>query len=146
MQHFWAVPLGAVFADVVESLNAILKRACNDHTAHDREGGGVLGAQSLESSVEVVWEVWELWCSQLDIALGTLATPHVAPCTMTTPMSTQGHTALSFAQSTPALCSLVDGPGHDGEDDGEENGQSGMPCLCVSLLVFGVSLVSFFVT
>ena len=35
------VGLGAVCADVVESLNAILKRAYNDHTA--RGGGGSRG-------------------------------------------------------------------------------------------------------
>ena len=35
------VGLGAVCADVVESLNAILKRAYNDHTA--RGGGGCRG-------------------------------------------------------------------------------------------------------
>ena len=41
------VSLGAVCADVVESLNAILKRAYDDHTARGG-GGGMLGATALE--------------------------------------------------------------------------------------------------
>ena len=40
------VGLGAVCADVVESLNTILKRACNDHTA--RRGRGNAGATALQ--------------------------------------------------------------------------------------------------
>ena len=47
------VGLGAVCADVVESLNAILKRAYNDHTARGG-GGGMPGATSLEREAEVV--------------------------------------------------------------------------------------------
>ena len=37
------VELGAICADVVESLNAILKRACNEHTARGRGGGDAVG-------------------------------------------------------------------------------------------------------
>ena len=37
------VGLGAVCTDVVESPNAILKRAYNDHTAHAGGGGGCRG-------------------------------------------------------------------------------------------------------
>ena len=50
------VGLGAVCADVVESLNAILKRAYNDHTARGR---GMPGA--LEREGEVVLQTWEWW-------------------------------------------------------------------------------------
>ena len=45
------VGLAAVCADVVESLNAILKRAYNDHTTR---GGGMPGAAALEHEAEVV--------------------------------------------------------------------------------------------
>ena len=47
------VGLGAVCADVVESLNAILKRPYNDHTA--RAGGG--GCRGLRD-----WNVRRGWC------------------------------------------------------------------------------------
>ena len=50
------VGLGVVCADVVESLNAILKRAYNDRTAW-RGGGGWPGATFLEREVEVVLQI-----------------------------------------------------------------------------------------
>ena len=50
------VGLGAVSADVVQSLNAILKKAYNDQTAR---GGGVPGASNLEREGEVVLHTWE---------------------------------------------------------------------------------------
>ena len=40
------VGLGAVCADVVESLNTILKRAYNDHTARGG-GGGIVGGNGI---------------------------------------------------------------------------------------------------
>ena len=49
------VGLGAVCADVVESLNAILKRTFNDHMA----GGGMPGAISVQREAELVLQVWE---------------------------------------------------------------------------------------
>ena len=63
MRHFLGVGLGAVCADVVESLNAILKRAYNDHTA--RGWGGDAGghiprkgaAGSFASMGTVVFEI-----------------------------------------------------------------------------------------
>ena len=48
--------LGAVCADVVESLNAIFKRAYNDHLGRGG-GGGMPGATELEREGEVVSEV-----------------------------------------------------------------------------------------
>ena len=50
------IRLRAVCADVVESLNAILKLAYNDHTAR---GGGMTGATALEREAEVVLQAWE---------------------------------------------------------------------------------------
>ena len=47
--------------DVVESLNAILKRPYNDHTASG--GGGVLGATTLQRDGGVVLQAWEWWAA-----------------------------------------------------------------------------------
>ena len=62
------VGLGAVCADVVESLNAILKRAYNDHTA--RGGGGMPGATALQREGEVVLQAWEWWFLKFDLPRG----------------------------------------------------------------------------
>ena len=58
MRRGLGVRSGAVCADVVESLNAILKRAYNDHTAR---GGGMPWATALEQGAEVVSQAWEWW-------------------------------------------------------------------------------------
>ena len=60
------VGLGTVCADVVESLNAILNWAYNDHTAR---GGGMLGATALQREGEVVLRAWEWWCLKFDLPL-----------------------------------------------------------------------------
>ena len=73
------VGLGAVCADVVESPNAILKRAYNDHTAR---GGGMPGATALEREAEVVLQVWEWWFLTFDLPLQHHGAQHTAPCTM----------------------------------------------------------------
>ena len=57
------VGLGMVCADVVESLNAILKRANNDHTAR---GGRMPGATALQREGEVVLYAWEWWFLNFD--------------------------------------------------------------------------------
>ena len=62
------VGLGAVCADVVESLNAILKRAYNDHTAC-RGGGGVPGATALQREGKVVLQGWEWWFLKFNLPL-----------------------------------------------------------------------------
>ena len=67
--------LGAVCADVVESLNAILKRAYNDHSGR---GGGMPGATQLEREGEVVSQVWEWWVLKFDLPLRNYGT-HTAP-------------------------------------------------------------------
>ena len=54
------VGLGASCADVVESLDAILKRAYNDHSGRGG-GGGMPGATELEREGEEVSQVWEWW-------------------------------------------------------------------------------------
>ena len=99
------VGLGAVCPDVVESLNGILKRAYNDHTA--RGGGGMPGATSLEREAEVVLEVWEWWFLKFDLPLRTLGTPHVAPCAMATLMSNHSPPPMSLSLAPPALVSPI---------------------------------------
>ena len=74
------IGLGAVCADVVESLNAILKRAYNDHSGVG--GGGMPGATQVEREGEVVSQVWERWFLKFDLPLRNYGTPHTAPCTM----------------------------------------------------------------
>ena len=68
----FGVGLGAVCADVVESLNTILKRAFNDHSGR---GGGVLGATELEREGEVVSQVWEWWFLNLTSRYATTGPP-----------------------------------------------------------------------
>ena len=129
------VGLGAVCADVVESLNAILKRAYNDHTA--RGGGGMPGATSLEREAEVVLQVWEWWFLKFDLPLRTQGTPHVAPCTMATLMSSHRPPPMSLSLAPPSLVSPIHRPrrngGVDGEDVREDEQQSGM---CLRVRVF----------
>ena len=61
------VGLAAVCADVVESLNAILKHAYNDHSG--RGGGGMPGAVQVERERQVVSQVWEWWFLKFDLPL-----------------------------------------------------------------------------
>ena len=137
------VGLGAVCADVVESLSAILKRAYNDHTA--RGGGGMPGATSLEREAEVVLQVWDWWLLKFDLPLRTLRARDVAPCTMATLMSNRSPPPVSLSLAPPALVSPIHGPGRDGGVDGEDvrkdEQQSGMClCACVCLLAYEANL------
>ena len=133
--------MGAVCADVVESLNAILNWAYNHHTA--RGGGGVPGATSLEREAEVVLQVWEWWFLKLDLPLTTQGTPLVATCTMATLMSSHSPPPMSLSLAPPALVSPIHGPGRnggvDGEDVREDERQSGM---CLRVHVFHGGAVS----
>ena len=113
------VGLGAVCADVVESLNATFKRAYNNHTA-----------ASLEREAQVALQLCEWWFLKCDIPLTTQGTPHVAPCTMATLMSNHSTPPMSLSFAPPALVSPIHGPrrngGVDGEDVREGERQSGM--------------------
>ena len=101
------VGLGAVCADVVESLNAILKRAYNNHTAR---GGEMPGATALEWEAEVVLQVWEWWCLKFDLPLQHHGSPHTAPCTMAKLMATQSPPPSSFLSPPLAIVSPIHGP------------------------------------
>ena len=70
---------GAVCAHVVESLNAILKRVYNDHTAR---GEGMPGATPWERVAEVVLQAREWWFLKFDLGLQHHRAPHTVPCTM----------------------------------------------------------------
>ena len=103
------VGLGAVCADVVESLNAILKRAYNDQTAR---GGGMPGAAASEWEAEVVLQAWEWWFSNFDLPLPHHGAPHTAPCTMAKLMATQSPPHSSFSSAPLALVSPIHAPSH----------------------------------
>ena len=62
------VGLGAVCADVVESLNAISKRAYNDHS-RPGGGGGDAGGNPTRTEGEVGSQVWEWWFLKFDLPL-----------------------------------------------------------------------------
>ena len=72
------VRLGAVCADVVESLKAILKRAYNDHSGRDGEGG-MPAATQPEREAEVISQVWEWWLLKFDLPLRNYGTPPYRP-------------------------------------------------------------------
>ena len=59
---------GVVCADVVESLNALLKGAYKDHTAR---GGGMPGASALQREAEVVLQASEWWFLKFGLPLHT---------------------------------------------------------------------------
>ena len=124
----FGVRWGAVSVQVVESPNAILKRAYNDHKARGG-GGGILAVTAPEREAEVVLQVWDWWFLKGDLPLRTLGTPHMAPCTMATLMD-----ALSLAP--PALVTPIHGLRHNGGVNGangvEDDRQSGMSLrVCV---------------
>ena len=102
-----AVGFGAMCAHVVESLNAILKRAYNDHTAR---GGGVPGATALRPEGEVVLQAREWWFLKFDLPLQPHGAPHTAPCTMAKLMTTQSSPPSNFSLPPRALVSPPRGP------------------------------------
>ena len=103
------VGLGAVCADVVESLNTILKRVYNDHTAHR---GGLPGATALEREAEVVLQAWEWWFFKFDLQLQHHGAPPRAPCTMAKLMAPQSPPPSSFLSPSLALVSPPHGARH----------------------------------
>ena len=102
------VVLGAVCDDVVESLNAILKQAYNDHTACGR--GRVPGATALQREGEVVLPARQWWFLKFDLPLQYHGGPHTAPCTMAKHMATQSPPPSFFSSRSLALVSPPHGP------------------------------------
>ena len=132
------VGLGAVCADVVESLNAILKRAYNDHSGQG--GGGMPGATELEREGEVVSQVWEWWFLKFDLPLRNYETPHTAPCTMAKLMATRSPPPSTLASPPPAFFSPCHGRLGNAKDVGRhvqsQQCSPGVFCLCTLACVF----------
>ena len=105
------VCLGAVCAHVVESLNAILKWAYNDHTARAR--GGMPGATALEREAEVALQGWECWFLKFYLALQHHGAPHTAQCTIAKLMATQSPLLSCFSSPLLALVLPPHGPRHE---------------------------------
>ena len=131
-------PTHAACADVVESLNAILKRANNDHSG--RGGGGMPGATELEREAEVVSQVWEWWFLKFDRPLRNYRTRHTAPCTMAKLMATRSPPPSTLASPPPALSSPYHGRVGNAKDVFRHaSGQQSSPgvfCLCTLACVF----------
>ena len=134
------VGLGAVCADVIESLNAILKRAYNDHSG--RKGGGISWATQLEREGEVVSQVWECWFLNFDLPLCNYGTPHTAPCTMANLMATHSPPPSTLASPPLALFSPCHGRLGDAKDVGRhvqsEQRSPGVFCFCTLPCVYGL--------
>ena len=128
------VGLGAVCADVVESLNAILKQAYNDNTA--RGGGGSPGAKSLKQEAEVVLKLWKWWSLQFDLPLRTLGNPcgPIYNCTMATLTSHHSPPPMSLSLAPPALVSPIHSSSRNGgihEQNVRKDDQKSGMCLRV---------------
>ena len=59
----YGVGLAAVSGDVVESVNYILKKGYNGHSAR----GGGAGKSAMEREAMVVQQVWEWWFLTFDL-------------------------------------------------------------------------------
>ena len=93
-------------ADVVESLNAILKKVYNDHT---RPGVGGAGGKQSRKRGHVVLQAWE-WCFlEFDLPLRTHGTPHAALLNMANLMATHSPPPLALPHSPPALVPPING-------------------------------------
>ena len=103
------VGLAKVCADVIESLNTILKQAYNNHMAGGK--GGLMGSTALEREGEMMLPV-ESFFFQFDLRLRNYATPHTVLCTMARLMATQRPPPPSSKVASPplALSSPVHGP------------------------------------
>ena len=138
------VGLGAVCVDVVESLDAILKRAYNDHSG--RGGGGMPGATQVEREGEVVSQVWEWWFLNFDLPLRNYGTPHTAPCTMAKLMATHSPPPSTLASPPLALFSPCHGRLGHAKDVGRhvqsEQRSPGVFCLCTLACVYELTFAA----
>ena len=95
------VGLGAACADVVESLNAILKRAYNNHTARV---GGMLVASAWQREAEVIFQAWERWFLKFHVPLRTHGASGGVPCTMAKLLATQSPPNCTLLLAPPRGC------------------------------------------
>ena len=112
------VGLAAVSGDVVESVNYILNKRYNGHSAR----GGGAGKSAVEREAMVVQQVWEWWFLTFDLPLLHYNTPHTAACTAASYMSTTPHPPPTHAPSATQLCysSPIHGRRRDEEAAGGE--------------------------
>ena len=89
------VALAAVSGDVVESVNYILKKGYNGHSAR----GGGAGKSAVDREAMVVQQVWELWFLTFDLPLLHYNTPHTAACTGASLLSTTPQAPTTHAPS-----------------------------------------------
>ena len=138
--HRLGVRLGAVCADVVESLNAILKGAYNDHLGRGGGGGGMPGATQLEMEAEVVSQMSEWKFLKFDLPLCNYGTPHTAPCTIGKLMATRIPPPSTLASPAQALFSPCHGRVRNAKDVvphvGSQQSSPGVFCLCMLACVF----------
>ena len=76
--------LAAVSRDVVETVNYILKKGYNGHSAR----GGGAGKSAVEREAMVALQVFEWWFLTFDLPLLHYNTPHTAACTAAPVLST----------------------------------------------------------
>ena len=93
------VGLAAVLGDVVESVNYILKKGYNGHSAR----GGGAGKSAVEREAMVVQQVWEWWFLTFDLPLLHYNTPHTALCTAASLVSTTPQAPTTHVPSATQL-------------------------------------------
>ena len=124
--------LAAVSGDVVESVNYILKKGYNGHSARC----GAAGKSAVEQEAMVFQQVWEWWFLTFDLPLLHYNTTHNAACTAasllsTTPQapSTHAPSATQLSYSSPIhgrrRAEEADGGGPEGD-----TGLGGVPSMC----------------
>ena len=91
--------IGCYVEDVVESVNYILKKGYNGHSAR----GGGAGRSEVERQAMVVQQVWEWWFLTFDLSLLHYNTPHTAACTSASLLSTTPPTPPTNAPSANEL-------------------------------------------
>ena len=116
--HACGVGLAAMSGDIVESLNYILKKGYNGHSAR----GGGAGKSVVEREAMVVQQVWEWWFLTFDLPLLHYNTPHTSACTAASLLSTTPQAPTNHAPSATQLSysSPIHGRRRDEEAAGGE--------------------------
>ena len=118
------VGLAAVSGDVVESVNYILKKGYNAHSAR----GGGAGKSEVEREAMVVQQIWEWWFLTFDLPLLHYNTPHTAACTAASLLSTTPQAPTTRAPSATHLSYSSPIHGHRRDEEaagGELEGNAG---------------------
>ena len=137
------VPFGAVCADVVESLNAILKGAYDDNSGG---GGGMPVATQPELEADIFLQVLDSKLLKFDLRLCKYGTPHTAQCTVGKLVATRIPPPSPLAFPAQALFPPCHGRVGNAKDVvshvGSQHWSRGVLCLrtlaCVFRLIFAV--------